>query len=534
MKIQTPDTTPEVIRNHIRALTKMMIGDDDRTGEQVKPIRREDLAADMRDKEGHVLDAIYACAWGENPIPPTEDNVIGVLRINQRLPEPDAFVKALLKEHKDDTHGIRSLSAFIAFWMKERVLRQAATMINTIANDPYMDYKDKWDRSRKVLEMASPVDSFTYSNVSEEELKMLTLRESKAIREARESGLGYGVTLPFEAFNAYFPYLEYGQGTAILGQEGIGKTTVGIITAEHIAWNSKAKLDVSYMACETPLHVLSRRQFSRHNLVTYNDIKEGRIDLESGEWSTRWKKWLDDTRLRSNEYGHINFFYGPEATADDILSQMSISAETSRRLGRGMVFVLDHLHSINWRATHREYGEFEALRMIALSLFARVNSIYASGVNTHLFMLAQEGDIRGQAFGNKFISKRAQLVISLQRERFGERGDDGEFPGAAADFKMTKKAHELTDAQKNSPWYRKSKDDTGAYEMLDALGQPRYWYRAGSKFGSKGTMYCSKSNDSQPATVNTIWDAEMNRIIQDPGQVADLRKSGRLKPSGVK
>ncbi len=113
---RTPDVTDPTMRNHIRALTKMMIDPEDRTGQQIKPILRSDLPTDMRDQEGHVLDAIYYCT--EMGIPPSVENVLGVQGARSRLHNPVEFVSKLIDEHKEDTSGIRELSAFIAYWHK--------------------------------------------------------------------------------------------------------------------------------------------------------------------------------------------------------------------------------------------------------------------------------------------------------------------------------------------------------------------------------------------------------------------------------
>jgi hypothetical protein len=381
----------------------------------------------------------------------------------------------------------------------------------------------------------SPGDTFLRSNVSESEFKDMTLTENQAILKAKAEGLAYGVQLPWQIAQLYFEYLEWGQGTLAMGGTGVGKTTWGQIVAEYIAWKQKLKCDVAYFGLETPLEVLSRRQFSRHHAVTYNDIKSGRVNLADERWKPVWDKWKAKTKERANEFGYIKHFYSPDASVTDIIAEMGRAAETSRRLGRSIVFFIDHLHSIDWEATHGRMKEFDALRSIVRMLYGKVNKINASGVRTHIFVLAQEGNEKGQAFGGKFMSKRAQLVISLQRERFGPPDEaTGNYPGAAADFKMTKKAHELTDAQKNSPWYRKSKEDPSVYEELDALGQPRYWYRAGDEYSHKGVMRFTKSNDSPPALLRTQWEATMNMIYEDPAQIAELQKAGRLKPSGVK
>lgn len=526
-----PHTDPNV-RGHIRALIRLLLDEQDRTGQQLRPLRREMLAEDMRDREGHVLDAIYHCV--DNGVPPTVKNVIETLNINRRLEGAEEFVTALYKEHEELTSGIRSFSVFINDWMQERELKQTSLVIGGIADDPFAGYAEKWDMAYNLLMRVNPMDSFVHEDISEESFMKLTYDSNQEVIKARKAGLGYGITFPFEATKAYIPSLEWGQATAVLGGTGVGKTTWAQIMAEHIAWNSDLECDIVYFALETPLTVLSRRQFSRHRLVPYHAIKNGEIDLSDNKWKPQWDNWLAKLKDRSNTKGHIKYFYSPDATVTDIVAAMSRAAEVSRRLGRKIVFIIDHLHSIDWEATHSRMSEFDALRSIIRILSARVNNIAASGVKTQLIIMAQEGNEKGQAFGGKFLAKRTQLVISLQRERFGAADDKGNFPVAGDDKVMTRLAKDLTEEQKKGPWFVPSKADKNIYIAMNALDQPRYWYRKGDEYSDKGIMRFTKSNDSSLFEVRTTWEASMNIIKQDTTQVDELRKAGLLPPLGVK
>lgn len=526
-----PNTDPHV-RGHIRALIRLLLDENDNTSKQLRPLYRENLAEDMRNREGHVLDAIYHCVG--NGVPPTMKNVVDVLMVNRRLENPAEFVNALYEENKELTQGIRSLSMFISDWLQERELKQTSVVIGGIADDPYAGYADKWDQAYNLLMRVNPMESFVHEDVEESSFMRLTFERNQEVIKARAAGLSYGITFPFEATKAYLPSLEWGQATAVLGGTGVGKTTWAQIMAEHIAWNSELECDVVYFALESPLNVLSLRQFSRHQLIPYNAVKSGEIDLSSSKWKSYWNGWEKSFKERSNTRGHIRYFYSPDATVTDIAAAMSRAAEVSRRLGRKIVFVIDHLHSIDWEATHSRMSEFDALRSIIRTLSARVNNIAASGVKTHLIIMAQEGNEKGQAFGGKFLAKRTQLVISLQRERFGAADENGNFPLAPTDLMITAAAKDLNEDQKKSPWWAPSKEDKNIYISMNALGQPRYSYRKGDEYSHKGIMRITKSNDSAPFEVRTLWEASMNIIKQDPAQVAELRKNGQLPPLGVK
>ena len=69
---------------------------------------------------------------------------------------------------------------------------------------------------------------------------------------------------------------------------------------------------------------------------------------------------------------------------------------------------------------------------------------------------------------------------------------------------------------------------------MNALDQPRYWYRKGDEYSDKGIMRFTKSNDSSLFEARTTWEASMNIIKQDTTQVDELRKAGLLPPLGVK
>lgn len=521
--------TPKGIRDHIRALIKLLIGEENLVDVQPDRLRRTDMALDMRDREGHIIEAIYTCVNQE--IPPNRYNVVRLLEINRRLGEidPGEFIDKIIEEHIEESTGIRALSAFIKMWLDERKLKEQTVNMGAVADDPYMDYGEKWDTAFNMLMKVSPTDGFIYEGISELDFKRLALLSNQKIIQARKEGKDYGPMFPFESMKAYFSYLEWGEVTLFIAREGRGKTTVVQHLEENIAWRQKLNCDVIHFSLETPLSVLSIRQFCRYHSIPYKDIHDGLVDLSDDFWKPKWESWEASSVKKENDYGYIKYFYSPDASVNDLIAAMIRSSEASRLLGRSIFFVIDHIHKINWQKTHGKSGEFEALRAITVMLGSAANKLSIKNPN-HLFLVAQEGEETGQMFGGKFAAKVAQYVLSLNRERFGP-AINGEYPRAQESMMIQYKANQLTDSQKKSKIVRLEKD--GMYTLLDALGRPRYWFRKGDDFSQHSHIVGTKGNDNANFQTDLLFEPALSRIVQNPEQVAQMRKDGLLPPLGV-
>jgi hypothetical protein len=524
----TIQTTPDNIRHMIRALIKLLMGEQDRVHEQSIPLKRHELALDMRDVEGHVLDAIYLCH--NEYIPPTPEAIINILQVNRRLSNPREVVEAIVRENREEEFGIKFYSNIIHEWLNERRMAAVGLEIATIADDPYLDYGDKWEAGFEMFLKTSPQETFVHEDIEEPSFSRLVYERNQEAIAARKAGVGVGPELPFAAQKALFSHFDWGEASLVIGKRGDGKSTLGMELGENIAWRQKLKCDVNIFALETPLEVLSVRQFCRHNMLPYEEVASGeKVDLSTGKWKAIWDNWMSNPKVRGNDYGYMKFHYSPMASVSDITAKMWSAAEASRSLGRRVVFIIDHLHSIDWEKTHGKMEEFNALRAIFRILAGTANQI-STKVDNHLFILAQEGEKRGEMFGGKFAAMRAQYVMSMKRDRFGEPDGDGNYPPAPDDLPVTVTASAVKPEDLKSGLFEK-KDDKEFYK-LDALGNRRYWYKKGDLYKHTGRITLTKSNDGRPGSIELLCEMTMNRITQDPNQVTELRKQKRLPPEG--
>ena len=532
----TIQKTPDNIRHMIRALIKLLMGEQDRTQEQPIPLKRHELALDMRDVEGHVLDAIYHCH--DIGIAPTVHAVIAYLEFNRRLANPREVVEGIVKENEQEEFGLRFYSNVIHEWIKERQLKAVAEEIAAMADDPYIGYEEKYEAGMRMMAEVAPNSSFIQDDYDEVKFAKLVYEQNQESIASRRAGVSIGPELPFAAQKAFFSNFDWGEVTMIVGRRGDGKTTVASELGEHVSWNQKLKCDTYHISLETPMKVLANRQFSRYNLIPYDDVKTGsnNVDLSQGKYKKIWERWLENLKSRSDEYGHIKYAYSPMASVDDIITSMWRTSEVSRNLGRKVIFIVEHLHAINWRATHGRMSEWDALRSIFFMIAGASNKINQR-VENHLFMFAQEGDTKGEMFGGQYGAMRSQYMFSMTRDRFGERQPDGTWPKAPDDLPITvmlpsgKKELEQFELRVKSGELEKKTDKE--YYQLDIVGNRRYWYRKGDEYKHTGRLMFTKGNDGRPGSIELLCEMKMNLITQDPAQVADLRKQKLLAPENV-
>lgn len=523
--------TDPVIRSYIRVVIARLIGDHDRIYDQEVPLRREMLANDMKDREGHVLDAIWYCT--ENGTPPTFENVVAFLEISKRMPNANEFINQMLLELEGDhsRDNIRFLSNYIQVWFDERKLHNIGAIAQTIADDMYMDYSEKHQAISNLLMEIAPGDTFVQENLTEEEFKMLVWEENQETMRLRAEGMDIGPCLPFAGQQALFPHFRWGAVTTAMGQPGSGKSTIMDLLSENICWNQKLDCDFIMFSTETPLEERAQRQFSRHNLIPYLKMIRGDINLNTSKWKPIWDRWINTKRQNNNNLGYIRYFFSPSANVFQICNQMLRTAEASRTLGRKVCFGVDALSpsSFDWEATHASLGEFGALRAIHGMMSRTLSIIAAKGIRAHLFIAAQEGDTRGQMFGGKIAKQRSQYVFSIDRKRFGDPDENGYFPKAGHDLLMTfdKNSHTM-----NNPMFKQHPEEPNKMIGLDALGEQRYWYRVGDEYNHIGTMELTKSNYSPPGVIRLKWESRLSIVSQDQEQIRDLEKAGIIPPGG--
>lgn len=527
----TIQVTPPNIRSNIRAVIRLLIGDQDKRYTQPRVLRRIDMALDMRELEGQVIEAVYWCA--DQTMPPTLENVIRCLEISRRLQVEDVrgFVETIVTENSDDYGGIPALSSFIQLWLKERQLAAQGAAIQAIALDPQADYSEKWEASFNMLMNVAPDDNFDMDGVSEEELEELAYRHNAKAVDDRKAGKDLGPQFPYLGMKAFFDHFKYGEVTLALGPTGSGKSTHAMILGENIAWKQKLNCDVVHFSLETPEEVLGIRQLCRYQIIPYQRVDDGYLDLREDKWKAKRETWKETRKKLNNERGYIRYFYSPTASVNDIISTMIRATEVSRVLGRSVVYIVDHLLSIDWEKTHRHMDKYSAYATIHGMLAAASNKLSKRTPN-HLFVFSQEGDDKGQMFGGKMPAKRSQYVLSFSRSRFGVQDTDGKWPGAPDNLEITLNASKMSKEQKASDVVEKIKGKE-EYRMLDAEGNPRFWYKKGDEYSHESEIGISKGNDNPLGRVMLKFEARMNRMTQNMEQIADMKRYGILPPDAI-
>lgn len=538
MKSLTPIPIPRIdpdMRRNLRLMIAEMIGDEFSFTKQPFPIWRKDLPVDCQPIEGFILDAI--AYLDDHSVAPTQQNIVDYLTVRKNVPNPADEIARLLVDKGDQAVSIRAMSVLYHAWASEQRLNVAGLKVSEIAQNPVLDYQEKWDNAYDLIMAQSPTGSFDEEDIGEEQFMWRVAEGNQKAVEARNSNMDVGPELPFLAQKALYTCHDFGEATIILGREGTGKTTMAQLIAENVAWTQRLNCDVVYYALETPLEVLSRRQFCRHNLVPYSAVRSGEINLGDSYWKPIFENWIMTGRKKSNASGFIRHFYSPAASVEAIGMSMLRSAETSRVLGRNVVFIVDHLHSIDWQATHSREGEYGALRSILLRL-AAINNRANLRTRTHLFIMGQESnESPGQMFGGKFAAKRMQYVYAIERDKF-EGGDDSTPAVAGHDSPVSITASEyksiLERAEKAGKgdhakrFYSQDKHTPGVYNCLDAVGNQRYWFRKGDEYTEHMRLKLTKANDGKIGKIDLRFEAGMGRISQNPDQITELRMQKRL------
>lgn len=523
----------ERIRSDIRAIIKLMMGEKDRWNEQIHTLLPIDMPVGM-EREYAVFQALEHCSIQN--MPPTSETVIRLLEMNQRIPEPRPFIETIIEENKDDSFGLPTLSNFVWMVAQENRAKNKVNLMQQIVNDPTMDMREKYETMLSMVMDLAPSDNFQYEEMSEKDFIALTFKHNQRVIKLRNEGKAIGPQFPFKAMEAYFGALHWGEVSLLMGGTGTGKTTIAQHFEENVAWRQKLKCDVAHFSLETPDIILSIRQFCRYNNIPFNRVDEGYIDLGKGEWKERWDAWEKRIGAKTADNGYIRYWYSPEASVNDICAAMIKTSEVSEALGHSIIFIVDHLHSIDWQRSYPRMGEYEAQRAIFIKLSGVANRI-SKRVQNHLMVFAQEGDERGQVFGGKYAAKRSQYVFRVSRERWGAESN-GEMPVAQESLPVTFQQEQIPLKIRQGPNFSKLfvpiKGSAGKYAAMDAEGNPRFWYKKGEEYKHTGAITITKGNDNALGIVRTMYEASMSIIAQDPAQIAQMRKDNLLPPEQVK
>lgn len=485
-KQKLPETSPR-IKKVFRELISLMIGDEDKTFDQVEEITSDNMPIEMREREGAVLDGIYyARQHGMNP---TRENIITYLEL-RRFKEPDAFLDSILADKPDDDIGIRSISAFASTWVEEQKGINVSEKVAALMKDPSMTYHDRYELASSMWFDASPTndDIRTYT---ESESFDLFLKDQADLYKARQSGLDIGPTMPFEAHKAFFSRLKFGQMSSIFAKTGAGKTTLLMNQAEHVAWRQKLNCDVVVIFIETDQLTIQRRQFARHSLIPFDTLDNGGINLDDERWKPKVQQFRDVFEKRSETQGHIHYVYAYDVTAERLIQLINRYSKTSHSVGRNIFIGIDYIQKINWSVYYRQ-TQAQSYELISTRLAGA-----ASKNNAHLMVLAQENEA-GEAHGSSFVRKVSQLTFSIKR----------------TEELITEDLPILIGEKKT--------------RLVDAFGKQRYWVRKGDKMSHKGVLEMVKANDSPMGSINVFFEGPFNSVVQDPKQVELLKQQKRL------
>lgn len=492
-----PTQTPKDMQRIVRAFIGNLIDETDRILEQVYPIHQEHIGADM-DDESFVLETIYLCH--DYNIAPNASNVAQQLCAKGWLDQnaAESIVKELVEYAKDNHEGIRALSAHIWTWTMEARALATTESISEQFRDPYMDYPEKHRRAMSLLLKISPsyVDSATISNA---EILEEVMRKQNEIADMREKGMDIGPTLPFAAAQVFYPRLQWREITTILGSTGGGKTTMGMVHAEHIAWTQNIQCDALFISLETDVERLISRQQSRHMMLPHQMFIAGKVSQKN----PKYKKLFDEFNDKINDYSHsfestgeVRFKYLPVPTIDGVIAAMEENAAISKALGRRLVIFIDYLQKIgSWCYPGSGMSDAQVYQQFGEQV-ASTNRY----LNTHTVFFGQYNEATGEAFGSSVIRKISQLAFVIKRDE-----PDG--------------------GVRENAWVTNSENKN----ITDALGSPRAFHRVGDKFSAYADLECIKANDVAPETIKIIFESDYNRVYQNPKQLKELRRRGLIE-----
>lgn len=495
----TPATAPDNIKGHIRAMLGLMVGvDTDQTIQMSTQFRREQLPLDMPD-EGFLLEALYYCK--QRDLPPTRENVNQLLEISG-VKNPAEFVLNLINETQNTSYSIGELSGYIDFWIERGRMNAAAAKIMQLSGDPSRAQIEVYRDMVRTLSAAAP-KRYEGSSYTSEELADHWFAMNQELVRANKAGKDVGPNLPFEAARAFFPRLKWKETTTILGREGSGKTTLLCLIAEYIAWRQRLvrPCDFVIFILETPEEVVQARNFSRHTLIPSSALTSGAIDLESDRWKPVWEKYKEGIRALNDKAGTVHYEFISRPGLNEVILKMERLADASHALGRDVCFGIDYMQKFLWQDTGAA-SEREGYQEIGEAL-ADINRRLGS----HLFLLAQEGDKEGEAFGSSVIRKISQLVLRIALD-------------------IDPNTDRPKKATKDIAYYKKP----GEPEK-DAMGGTRYIQRIGQDVGLFG-LTVSKANDAPAETISLIRQPEYNIVYQNPEQIKKLQMEGRLPVVG--
>lgn len=486
-----PKTATPQVKQIIRAYIGLLVKFPDNQYYQELTLRQELLPKDMQPMEGLILDSIFRLK-GMN-ILPTRDNVAKWMSVNSRegfVPALDDIVKQVEEE---DAYGIPTYSAFVDQWMQNQSGIEAARQAQEIMAEPNPDYADKFNRAAAKFSMAMPRNAMMKTLTEDGLIDLVVRNNAKQVEQRKLTG-EVGWSLPFPAHRASFERFKPTEVTTVIANTGYGKTTLMMVIGEHHSWRQKIKSNTIVYELETSDEELGQRQLARHLYIPFSAIDSGLVDLSNPQWKPRIDEFKAKTKIKSAESGHIELVWCPGSAIESICMSMEGYAQASAADGRLCTFWLDNLQRVDWTM----YGmkQHEAMTLITDKLSFVVHKY----PNCHMFIVAQEYD--GRVFGATSVERMSQKMISLKRDE-----PDG---GAPSDLPVM------------------ARKDGVAGQAIDALGNRRYYHRKGDRLLGTGTIEVGKINSGVSKKIDILFEGALNRITQDPAQIAKLKSEGQL------
>lgn len=302
-------------------------------------------------------------------------------------------------------------------------------------------------------------------------------------------------TFPFKGLNDMLMSLEQGDPMMLMASEGLGKSTLLQVLAEH--WQSQGFYVVS-VERETQPHIYERRRIMRwmgipsaffRGQTEVNGKPIPPVSRKAPVWGELFSLYdqLVERRKKKGVLVHIN---GAGLTPEDTMGYLMTHSKIAKARGMELIYLDDYYQRTEWG--HLANDEYKALNLVAEKI---KNGVSALGC--YALIAAQENQDRSSdgtvveryPFGNRRALKVFQQVVSLQRSRAIRDSSillpDGDF-------------------------------------MRDGVGNPRYWSREGS-WSHNATLEVLKVNEGRlgKTTVKfengryTVYDEdEMPRFYQ--------------------
>lgn len=446
-QIQEVPLSP-IVEPTLNMLIANLIGDEARTYQMAE---NKFIPEEIMEYPFHarILEVIYYLeAVNQSP---TATHIKDILRSDGQE-EIANFVDEILTHQSVDLDVLHPAHAIKNIYLVKRnalvALEKAGEIINSPMGLPIDRVQDAVALLQGVTQQAKPRRARHIIEVSN-----TFIRETVKRHERVQQGLPPGPSWPWQNLRNLVPVMRRGNLVSLMGKSKWGKTTVGILCAEHWAWVQGYRTYI--YALETTEQEYFERQVAHHCLVPTWYGTSGQWDMtDPDSMANRAYEDFQSVKLEEGLIGDLFYLEVPGVTLGALESLILEHEKEAQKDGVECVHLIDYYQLIDKSDSKYRYDN------VPLNSIAQELKRIASDNKLYLMTLVQEQEASDSgAFDNEFpkggneIVKVSQVFMRLARTY------------ASNDVQISENGVQATDALGNPRWMHRAGELSGHMEI---------------------------------------------------------------------